>query len=153
MKGNAAVNANVPATGDEMQEKQIIGMLRKDARLTMSKAAFSLNCSQHSVSKPFRRAIRQCSRFTIIPDFRQLGFEIHAIFLLKPRTIRLVRFLKQDLSVNSLFGARGEYPLIAFALFRNMRKFADFDDNVSRYCRAKRIHFIVEEVKQEDAFV
>ncbi|MDI6738039.1 MAG: winged helix-turn-helix domain-containing protein [Nanoarchaeota archaeon] len=136
-----------------MHEKEIMNMLRKDARLTMRQAASSLGYSRHAVSKVFRRALRQAGRFTIIPDFRQMGFEIHVLFLLEPRTIRLVKFLKQDLNVNSVFGCRGSYSLMAYAIFRNMRQFADFDDRVSRLCARKRIHFIVEEVKQEDAFI
>lgn len=76
---------------------------------------------------------------------------MHALFLLEPRTIRLIKFLKHDLNVNSVFGARGNYSVIAYAIFRDMSKFADFDERVSRLCEGKRIHFIVEEVKQEDA--
>lgn len=135
-----------------MHEKEIMKLLRKDARLTMKQATLSLGYSRHAISKPFYRALRQVSRFTIIADFRKMGFEIHVLFLLEPRTIRLVKFLKLDFNVNSIFGCRGNYSLMAYAIFRNMRQFADFDDRVSRLCAGKRIHFIVEEVKQEDAF-
>ncbi|MDD4877804.1 MAG: Lrp/AsnC family transcriptional regulator [Candidatus Nanoarchaeia archaeon] len=136
-----------------MREREIMNLLRQDARLTIRQAASSLGESRHSAARAFRRALRKAGRFTIILDFRQMGFEIHALFLLEPRTIRLVKFLKQNASVNSVFGCRGNYSLMVYAIFRNMRRFADFDDRVSRLCTGKRIHFIVEEVKQEDAFL
>ncbi|MFH1065793.1 MAG: Lrp/AsnC family transcriptional regulator [Nanoarchaeota archaeon] len=135
-----------------MQEK-VLRLLRKDAGCSMKRMALSTNASRDSVRRAFIGARKNVKKFTILPDFRKLGFEVHAMFLLEPRTIRLIKFLKRDLNVNSVFGARGDYSVIAYAIFRDMNKFADFDERVSRLCEGKRIHFIVEEVKQEDAAV
>lgn len=135
-----------------MQEK-VLRLLRKDAGCSMKRIALLTNASRDSVKRAFIKARKNVKKFTVLPDFRKMGFEVHAMFLLEPRTIRLIKFLKQDLNVNSVFGARGDYSVVAYAIFRNMNKFAEFDEKVSRLCEGKRIHFIVEEVKQEDAVV
>lgn len=134
-----------------MKEKEILRILRKDARQSLSAIARRAGVPRHCTARALRRCNKYIRKYTIIPDFRALGFEVHAVFFLAPKSRKLMQYLESGYNVNSLFTAAGPYPVIVFAIFREMHGFYRLDRELGKLCNAKRAHFIVSEVKQEDA--
>ncbi len=135
-----------------MKEKEIMGILRKNARQNLSAIARKAGVPRHCAAMALKRCNKYITKYTIIPDFRALGFEVHAIFFLAPKNRKLMEYLKSSYNVNSLFTAAGPYPVVAFAIFRGMHRFYRFDAELGKLCNAKRVNFVVGEVKQEDAW-
>lgn len=134
-----------------MNEKEILKILRKNARQNLSKIARKAGIPRHCAARSLKNCNKYIKKYTTFPDFRALGFEVHTIFFISPKNRRLMQHLESSYNVNSLFTAAGPYPVIAFAIFRDMRGFYRFDSELGKLCSAKRVNFIVNEVKQEDA--
>ncbi|MBU2638709.1 MAG: hypothetical protein KJ955_07075 [Nanoarchaeota archaeon] len=134
-----------------MKEKEIIKLLRKDARQSLAAIARKAGMPRHCAARALRKCNKYIKKYTIIPDFRAMGFEVHAMFFLAPKSRKLMQYLDSSYNVNALFTAAGPYPVIVFAIFREMHGFYMFDKELGKLCNAKRVNFIVDEVKQENA--
>ena len=135
----------------EEYDNEVIRELRNDPRQRLTEIARKLSISRQSAMRSLKRVEGYVVKYTTIPDFRALGFEVYAVMLFHPKSRRLLSFLKKSQNINSLAVSSGQFAVIATAIFRNMKSYSEFEDRAAELCTSKRTHFIVEEVKQEDA--
>jgi len=132
-------------------ENEVVRELRRDPRQRLSGIASKLGMSRQTAMRALKRAEAKMLKYTTLPDFKALGFEVHALMLFHPKSRRLLSFLKKSRNTNSLAVSSGRFAVMATAIFRNMGAYYEFEEQAARLCSSKRTHFIVEEVKQEDA--
>lgn len=129
---------------------KVISKLREDARSSILDIARSTNISRAIVFRKMRKIDKYyVKKYTVIPDFKRLGFEIRALFLVAGAGKRMRNFLLRNRHVNSATNISGGYSLMIDSIFRNLSELSAFEEKLGVYCTKRRVHFVVDEIKRE----
>lgn len=130
---------------------QILEKLRKDSRLSVSKISKVTGNPRNMVLRRIKFIDKYLiKKYTSIINFKKLDYKLRVRFLLKSKNKRMILFLSKNRHTNSISAVKGKFDYHVEAFFRNLSEFNDFDEKLKRFCREKREHFIVEDIKEED---
>jgi len=130
----------------------IIRALRKDARMNMVDLAKATNLSRAVVFRRLKYIENNfVKKYTSLVDFSKTEYKVRAVIYISSNGKRLAAFLKKNPHINSAFSLSGRFDFMIEVFFRNLSDLASFEDRLHPYCTCTRTHFIVEEIKMEDA--
>ena len=115
----------------DQKEHKIISHLRKDARKSMALISQEANIPVSTIHDKIHRMHKDkvIKRFTTIIDFSKLGYHHRSKIALKvPFTQKeaLLTFLRENLSINSLYEINGGFDFMIEAIFKNIKEQIEF---------------------------
>ncbi|MBI5871515.1 Lrp/AsnC family transcriptional regulator [archaeon] len=145
--------------GEEGSERkeflQLIALLRKDARASLSKISRQIGVPISTVYDRLKRFEKGVIRnYTSIVDFSALGYGAHVCVLLKLEPLQRLKFQEFMLKcshLNSFSKINNGFDFLLEFIFKDLREFEDYMDSLECQFRIldKHTFYIVNELKRE----
>lgn len=144
----------------EEKERQIISHLRKDARTSLAAISQEIEMPISTVYDKINRMQQNniIKKHTIIVDFPKLGYHYHAKIALKiqkKQKEELVNFLKNHLSVNSIYEINNGFDLFVETFHKNVKEYLEFMDSLQEGFEIIEIkeYQVINEIENEKFFL
>jgi len=133
--------------------------LRQDARIPLTTLSRKSGVPVSTIFDRIRAGTGEVIlRATALLNYPKLGYNTRATVLIKARKEtkeHMREFLMQSANVNSLYKINNGYDFMADFIFRNACELEDFVESLDDKfdVKVKDIHYIIEDLKQEDFLV
>ncbi len=144
------------ARGLDDTDVKILKLLASNARMSIREIARELGLAVSTVHMRLQKLIEMgaIKRFTIVPDYDLLGYNITALILLQVDGERITdaeELLASEPNVIAVYDITGDYDVAVVARFRGVKELDDFVKKVNRVSFIKRtVTSLVLRVRKED---
>ncbi|ALL00693.1 Transcriptional regulator, AsnC family [Pyrodictium delaneyi] len=142
--------------GVDETDLKLIRLLAKDSRRSIRDLARELGLAGSTVHARLRRLVenRVIKRFTILPDYDALGYNVTAIVLLQVEGGKILdagEYIARDPSVMAVYDITGDYDLAVIAKFRNVNELDRFLKKINRlpYVRRSVTSLVLRSIKED----
>ena len=152
----ALVGAKAMSSPLDKLDREIVRLLAEDARLSIRSLATKLGVAPSTLHARLQRLVANgvIRRFTIVPDYDQLGYTITALTLLavEGKYIEsIARELTSYSNVVAVYDITGDYDLAIISKFKNIDGLNKFLKTVNRNPHIRRtVTSVVLKVFKED---
>ncbi|HID41205.1 MAG TPA: Lrp/AsnC family transcriptional regulator [Pyrodictium sp.] len=142
--------------GIDETDLKLIRLLAKDSRRSIRDLARELGLAGSTVHARLRRLVENhvIKRFTILPDYAALGYNVTAIVLLQVEGGKILdagEYIAKDPSVMAVYDITGDYDLAVIAKFRNVDELDRFLKKINRlpYVRRSVTSLVLRSIKED----
>lgn len=136
------------------KELLILSKLRADSRKSLAKISQETKIPVSTIFDKVNKLKKVIKKHTCILDFSKIGYSARVNLALKTSKDKrdaLKQFLLKNKNVNSLYRTHEKYDFIAECLFKDLKEFYDFLEQLDKFeLESKEEFHIVEEIKSED---
>jgi Lrp/AsnC family transcriptional regulator, leucine-responsive regulatory protein len=137
--------------------KTILGYLQKNARSSVSKIASETNIPVNTVLKRLSNFENDkvIQKYTTLLNYSKLQYFVRVNFAVSVKEKQaLLKHLKSNKNVNSLYLTKGDFDYYFETIFRDMAELYNFIESLDDYgLKTIKEHHIIEDVVKENFFV
>ena len=124
-------------------DQKLVKLLARNSRLSVRNLARELGLASSTVHARIKKLVENglVKRFTILPDYERLGYQLTALILLQIEGGKIVdvgEFVARDPRVMQVYDVTGDYDLAIIAKFRSINELDEFIKRVNRIPFVKR---------------
>jgi DNA-binding Lrp family transcriptional regulator len=132
------------------KELEILSCLRKDAKMTLTELSQITKTPPNLISGIIKNLEKKyIKKHTSIMNFSKIGYNLVVMYFIKHTSSKLLSFLSDHKSVNSLSILENNYLRVE-TIFKNLKERQKFVEDIGCFGADAKEYFIIEEVKRED---
>lgn len=141
----------------EYKQKDIVlfSALRKDSRMSLTNISKETRIPVSTVYEKLRNyAGNVIQKYTVLLDFRKLGYSIRITVVLKAmQRDRIMEFLQGNVHVNNAYRINNGYDVMCEGIFKDIHSAESFIQSLEEYGVSKmEVFYILDDVKREGFF-
>lgn len=130
---------------------KILEHLRSNSRASIASISRATGLSRSVIFRRIKVINKHyVIKYTSIVHLRRMGYKVRAVLFLKSQSKKLMKFLYNSPNLNSIFALSGKYNLLVDTYFKKLSDYDAFERRLARLCKDMRIHFVVDEIKEEE---